>query len=97
MQLLGKGEFGPESRVQQVASPVDTARRYLPGLLAKTPARTMPAKKIQYEKLFWQFHKSSFLFFTQDIHVLVMLVLVFFVTDLSHSNVLMSQSTYNFK
>ena len=95
MQLMGKGEVSPVSCVDQVTPPVNTS--VFAWVICQNPRQNYACKKIQYEKLFWQFHKSFFLFFTQDIHVLVMLVLVFFVTDLSHSNVLMSQSTYNFK
>ena len=92
---MGKGEVCPESRVQEVAPPVNAS--VFSGVVGQYPRQNYACKKIQYEKLFWQFHKSFFLFFTQDIHVLVMLVLVFLITDLSHSNVSMSQSTYNFK
>ena len=83
---MGKGEVCPESRVQEVAPPVNAS--VFSGVVGQYPRQNYACKKIQYEKLF---------FSKQDIHVLVMLVLVFLITDLSHSNVLLSQSTYNFK
>ena len=55
---MGKGEVSPESRVQEVAPPVNTS--VFSGVVGQYPRQNYACKKIQYEKLFWQFHKSFF-------------------------------------